>query len=207
MVFINKYEQIKLIGKIGFSDIYKLLNNKNNKFYALKFVSNIEINKFQKEHEIQIEINKNIKNKYIIELKDNYDEINKGYKGYFIIMELCNENLKKNLYKYKLNGIPLKIINKIFTQLNDAKNVMKVKNYIHINLKPENIFIKYNDKNKIIFENKLINFVLSTKYITFSIHCFSKTGTLNYMSPFILSLIFSIIFFNIFINFIDFILI
>ena len=107
MVFINKYEQIKLIGKIGFSDIYKLLNNKNNKFYALKFVSNIEINKFQKEHEIQIEINKNIKNKYIIELKDNYDEINKGYKGYFIIMELCNENLKKNLYKYKLNGIYL----------------------------------------------------------------------------------------------------
>ncbi len=178
MVFINEYEQIKLNGKIGFSDIYKLLNNKNNKFYALKFVSNREINKFQKEHEMQIEINKNIKNKYIIELKDNYDEINKGY---FIIVELCNENLKKILYKYKLNGIPLNIINKIFRQLNDAKNIMKVKNYIHTNLKPENIFIKYNDKNKITFENKLFNFLLSTKYINSSIHYFSKIGTLNYI--------------------------
>ena len=96
MIFNNKYEQKNIIGKGGFRIIYKVFDNKNNKFYALKFIpneENIEMNKFKKEHAKEIEAMKNIKNKYIIELIDNfYDEINEGY---CIVLDLCDEDLKK----------------------------------------------------------------------------------------------------------------
>ena len=140
MIFNNKYELKKIIRKSEFSIIYEVLDNISNNFYALKFISNLEnINKFKKEYEKEIEIMKNIKNKYIIELKDNfYDEINKGY---CIVMELCDGNLKDILNKYKPNGLPLNIINKIFIQLNEALKAMRINNYSHRNLKPENILI------------------------------------------------------------------
>ena len=63
MIFNNKYEQKEIIGRGGFGIIYKVFDNKNNKFYTLKFISN----KFKKEYENEIEVMKNIKNKYIIE--------------------------------------------------------------------------------------------------------------------------------------------
>ena len=83
MIFNHKYEPKKEIGKGAYGTIYKVVDNKNNKFYALKFILNknkIEKNEFKKDYEKEAEIMKNIKNKYIIKLIDNfYDEINKGY--------------------------------------------------------------------------------------------------------------------------------
>ena len=179
MIFGNKYEQKKLIGKGGIGVVYKVLDNKNNKFYALKFISNIKnVKKFKEEYEKHIRIMKNLKNKYIIELKDNfYDEINKGY---CILMELYDENLRKILNKYKPNGIPLNIINKIFIQLNEALKAMNDKNYIIKYLKPENILIKYNKTNEINFDIKLIDFEFSNNEI---INIFSKTETPIYIAP------------------------
>ena len=75
MIFNNKYEQKKIIGKGEFGIIYKVFDKKNNKFYALKFIANVEnikLNKFKKEYEKEIEVMKNLKNKYIIELIDNF---------------------------------------------------------------------------------------------------------------------------------------
>ena len=182
MMFNNKYEQIKIIEKRRFVTIYEVLDKTFNKFYALKFISNIDnIDNFKEEYEKQIEVLKNIKNKYIIEIKDNfYDEINKGY---CIVMELCDEDLRKILNKYKPNGLPLNIINKIFIQLNDALKVMRDKNFIHSNLKPENILIKYTDNNKNNFDIKLTDFGLSNNEIISSFHTFSKSGSINYMAP------------------------
>ena len=62
-------------------------------------------------------------------------------------MELCNDQLRKILEKDKTKGLPLKIINKIFYQLNEALKAMMNKKYIHRDLKPENILIKYTDVN------------------------------------------------------------
>ena len=143
MIFNNKYVQKNLIGRGRFSEIFKVLDNKNNKFFALKFISNldnIEINEFKKKYQKIIEIMKNIKNKYIIELKDNfYDEFNKGY---CIVMELCDENLRKILNKYKPKGLPLNIINKIFIQLNDALKAMIEKCYNTLRFKARKYFNK-----------------------------------------------------------------
>ena len=177
MIFNNKYEKKNLIGKGRTGIIYKVLDNKINKFYALKFISKLEnIENFKKEFEKQIEIMKNIKNKYIIDLKDNfYDNINKGY---CIVMELCDEDLRIILNKYKPNGLSLNIINKIFIQLNDVLKEMRSKNYTLLNLKPENILIKYTDTNKNNFDIKLTDFMFSTNK-----HNFSINETLNYMAP------------------------
>ena len=106
MIFDHKYERKMLIEKRTFSTIYKVLNNKNNKFYALKFTTN------KKFKEKEIAIMRNIKNKYIIEIEDYfYDELNEGF---CFVMELCNGNLKDFLNKNKPKGLPLKMINKIF---------------------------------------------------------------------------------------------
>ena len=176
MFFNNKYEKKNLIGKGRFSDVYKVLNNKDNKYYALKFISNIEnIEKFKEEYKKGIEIIKKIKNKYIIELIDNfYDETNKGY---CIVMELCDGNLRDILNKYKPNGLPLNIINKIFIQLNEALKEIRINNYTHINLKPENILIKYTDTNQINFDIKISDFRFPNNEII------SNNETLNYIAP------------------------
>ena len=118
---------------------------------------------------------KNIKNKYIIDLIDNYyDEKNKGY---YIIMELCDDDLRKILNKYIPNGLSINIIIKIFYQLNEAFNALREKNYIHRDLKPENILIKY-----INFNIKLSDFNFSTNEINISIKSHSKLGTKKYMA-------------------------
>ena len=184
MIFHNIYEPKELIGTGGFGIVYKVLDNRYNKFYALKLITKkktIEIPKFKEAYEKEIEVMKNITNKYIIELIDNfYDEKNKSY---CIVMELCDGNLKDILDKYKPKGLPLNIIKKIFFQLNDALKAMRKKNYIHRDLKPENILIKYTDENKIDFDIKLTDFGFTTKEINSSIHTFTNVGTKNYMAP------------------------
>ena len=183
MIFNNKYEKIKLIGRSCF-EIYKVLDKETNNFYALKlitFVKDDEKEKFKKEYEKEIVVMKNIKNKYIIELKDYfYDEQNEGY---CIVMELCDCSLRDILEKYKPNGLPLKIIKKIFIQLNEALKTMIHKGFIHRDLKPENILIKYIENNENNFDIKLTDFGFSTDDIKSSIIYHSYAGTENYMAP------------------------
>ena len=83
---------------------------------------------------------KKIKSKYVIELKDNfYDEINEGY---CIVMELCDEDLRKILKRNKPKGLSLNIINKIFIQLNDALKAMIEKGYNTLRFKARKYFNK-----------------------------------------------------------------
>ena len=56
-------------------------------------------------------------------------------------------------------------------------------NYIHRDLNPENILIKYTDNNNINFNIKLTDFGLSTSYIKSSITTYSNAGTKNYSAP------------------------
>ena len=178
MIFNNRYVQKEMKGQGSFGTVFKVLDKENNQFYALKFIM---IKKNETEHlKKEIDIIKNIKNKYIIELKDNfYDEKNKGY---CIVMDLCDGNLKEILENYK-EGLPLNIVNKIFVQLNEALKTMINKEILHRDLKPENILIKYIDTNKINFDIKLADFGFSTNEIKSSIHTYSIAGTPKYIAP------------------------
>jgi len=183
ITFNNKYKVVDTIGKGGFGIIYKVLEIKTNKLYALKYITivkNDEIEKFREVFEKEIEVMKTIKNKYIIELIDYFIVNNKNY---CIVTELCDCNLKDILNKYKPNGLPIIIIKKIFTQLNEALNIMIDNNYYHRDLKPENILIKYTDKNKTNFDIKLTDFGLSSNEITSSVYSHSDVGDEKYKAP------------------------
>ena len=126
MNFNGKYQQIKII-KTGASGMLIEVSEKNNtkEHFALKMMAKELYDEYEKE----IEVMKNIKSKYVIELKDNfYDEKNNGY---CIVMELCDGDLRMILNKYKPKGLPLDMINKIFIQLNDALKAMIDINYTH----------------------------------------------------------------------------
>ena len=174
MIFNNKYQKIKRINKGINGIVFKVIDNTENKYYALKIIYDIE------NYEKEIEVMKNIKSKYIIKLKDYFYEEKEGY---CIVMELCDGDLRQLLNKYKPKGLPLNIINKIFYQLNDALKVMINKGFTHRDLKPENILIKYTDTSKTNFDIKLSDFGLATNEINSSIHTFSVAGTINYMAP------------------------
>ena len=121
MIFGDKYQYVKIISHGKWGIIYEVkdkLNEQNH--YALKFMEN----KLFSEYEKEVEIRKVIKSKYIIELKDYFNDKING--GYCIILELADGDLKDILNKYKPKGLPLNMINKIFIQLNDALYAMKI---------------------------------------------------------------------------------
>ena len=179
MTFNNKYVMFKVLNP-GIFEVYE--KSKKKKHYALKLIKNSLSSFYQKE--IEVLKNKNIKSKYIIELKDKfYDGTNKGY---CIVMELCDGDLRQILKKYKPNGLPLNMIKKIFSQLNEALKVMIDNDYIHRDLKPENILIKYTDEKKDDFDiklTKLTDFGLSTDEVHSTINYHSESGTPIYMAP------------------------
>ena len=181
--FNNKYKVIDIIGKPSFGIIYKVLEIGTENLYALKltFASHND-NKISKEHfEKKIQILKNIKNKYIIELKDYF--FDQKQEGYCIVMELCDCSLRDILNKYKPNGLPINIIKKIFIQLNEALKIMHKKKYNHRDLKPENILIKYSDKNKTDFDIKLTGFDLSLYELCYFFRIRTDIGQYRYLAP------------------------
>ena len=71
-------------------------------------------------------------------------------------MELCDDNLDN--YVKKNGKLKIEVIQKILIQLNDVLRFMKLKNIIHRDIKPQNILIKYINKNDFII--KLTDFGL-----------------------------------------------
>ena len=160
MIFGDKYQYVKILSYGVWGVIYEVkekLNEQNH--YALKFMKNELLSQYEKE----VEIRNVIKSKYILQLKDYFNDKING--GYCIVLELADGDLKDILNKYKPKGLPLDMIKKIFFQLNDAlyamNNINNDKKYIHRDLKPENILIKYTDKNKNNFDIKLTDFGFS----------------------------------------------
>ena len=177
MSFSDKYQMIRVIkhGPFAIFEVKDKLNEKNH--YALKLLKKDLSSDYQKE----IKVMKKIKSKYIIELIDYfYDKINKGY---CIVMELCDGDLRQILKKYKPNGLPLYLIKKIFSQLNEALKKLRDNGYIHRDLKPENILIKYMDEKKEDFICKLTDFGYSTNEINSSVNKNTNAGTENYKAP------------------------
>ena len=178
MIFNKIYESKSRLGIGGFGEIFKVLNKNDNKFYALKAIRkdpNKNKDDFTKEYESKIEIIKTIKSEYIVKIKENfYDE---KYEGYCIVMDICDGDLSTILDKYKLKGkgLPFELIYKIFLQLNDVLKAMRKINYIHRDLKPKNILIKYTDN--VNFDIKL------TVDVNSSIASHSIVGTHHYRAP------------------------
>ena len=139
----------KKLGEGSNGIVYRVVNKKDNKKYALKIINN------HKDLKINIDILKEIKNENIIKyydyffLKENtFDEIQRLY----IIMEYCKyKDLRQYIEKHKNNNelIDEKEIILIISEICNGLKEIHNKNIIHRDLKPENIFISENFKIKI----------------------------------------------------------
>ncbi len=85
---------------------------------------------------------KNMKCLNSVEYFDHFDDQD----FYYIVMEKCDEDLKSYINKNK-GGISDSMIKYILLQLNEAFKMMRSKNQIHRDLKPQNILL---DKMKFL---------------------------------------------------------
>ena len=109
-----------IIGKGGFASVYKALDLKTNEYVALKQIY------FENEEEKSFIIEEtnlmcSINSFNSIRLIDKFlDE-----KYYYIVMELCDDNLYN--YVKKKGRLKIEVIQKILIQLNDVLRMMKKK--------------------------------------------------------------------------------
>ena len=165
-IIINdiEYKIIKELGKGGFGKVYQVLNESDNKNYAIKEIS------IKDETEDKI---KAFQNEAIILSKFNCDNIIKYYdsskdeNNIYILMEFCQgENLRNFIDRHMEDNTLIKedllknIIKQICKGLKEIHN-MKI---VHRDLKPENIFMNENMNIKIwrFWYIKTIKFISDT---------------------------------------------
>ena len=172
-LYKKEYKVIEKIGRGSFGVVYKM--EKNNKFYAFKKISTINI--------AQNEINK-IEEKFLILSQINNDYIIKYYYSFFekdsfnIIMEYVeNRNLKQFIRKYKKAKelIEEKTIRAIIEQICICLKEIHKNKIIIGNLTPYNIFI--NDNNKI----KIGDFNISKGFIYQNLFILPKNNIMHYI--------------------------
>ena len=168
-----RYSTNDLIGRGGFSTVYKCYDLKNKSYVAIKIDEKIKYNK--KESNIYDRI---YGLKYMAEKLD-YFELNK--KSYLIMPLYQNSSdkiCKSNLVKYFNEKDILMLGIQMLQQLNNLHKI----GIIHQDIKPDNIIFDEID-NKF----KVIDFGLSKQYIKNEKHIefkkgVGRCGTMRYMS-------------------------
>ena len=118
-----------------------------------------------------------INNKNSIELYDIYNT----EEEFVIIMELCDDNLL-NILIHKNKGFSFSEIYNILIQLNNTFKIMSDKKIAHRDLKPQNILIKYNNKEKNDSTYKISDYGISKAYEN-KRQFETMTGTLEFTAP------------------------
>ena len=152
----------------SFCQVFKALSIKDKKLVAVKKIplNNEEIKKrCLNEVEILKEMNKN---DYGIKYIKSFEEKNNDNNNFYIITELYDNNLRKEINNYKnyKNGFNFEYIKKIFCQINDElKYLKKINKLSYLDFKPENILIqKIENKDKTFFyKYKLCDFFKNQK--------------------------------------------
>ena len=168
------YRIIRKLGKGGFGICYKVQDTETNEFHAIKVLSKYFIK--EKNYVKKLNEVKRIQDQFkgspnIVELKKVFeDEIN-----VYVILELCdNGDLYSILQKRKkLTEIEVQYY---ISNLINALIRMHQKKIVHLDLKPENIFLTE------YMELKLGDFGLA-KNIGVNNHDKAYGGTTNYMPP------------------------
>ena len=174
---LSQYEIKGSLGKGNFGIVYKALNKKDKKHYALK-----EIFDFDKNTIDKVKTLSNINHDNIIKYYGSFihkDELLKQEKLY-IIMEYCeNGDLRKfiNDYKNKKEKICENEIILIIFGICKGLEEIHSKNIIHRDLKPENIFLNKD------FKIKIGDFGISKKFEESNQYAHSQIGTIHYMAP------------------------
>ena len=137
-----------------------------------------EINKFNKE----LENMKKCHCENSVEIYDYFDTENE----FIIIMELCDNNLFKELAKTK-NGFSVQQIKKILKQLNNVFKLMNFHHIAHRDIKLNNILIKYLNQQKTEFKVLLSDYGVSNQLSSMTGRYSTHAGTQIIMAPEILN--------------------
>lgn len=155
---INNFLILREINRGSYGSVLEGLNIKNNKKYALKIIRNEERFRKQCHHEINILKNlnqNNESNKYPIIKYYGYFDFKKHF---CLIFELLSDmNLADLMKKTNYKGLELKNVVKFSRQLAHAVKFIHKHNYIHCDLKPQNIVMVNSRKCKI----KILDFGIS----------------------------------------------
>ena len=197
----NKYADIKISKTIKeniYSNVYKAEYEGNE--VAVKKIKKDQLKEDLKESLCIDEINEDVFREEIIkfnrelenmkmchcensvEIYDYFDE----EKEFVIVMELCDNNLFKELAKTK-NGFSAKEIKEILLQLNNAFKKMNEAKIAHRDIKLHNILVKYLNKEKTKFKVLLSDYGVSNQLSSMTKKYKTHAGTQIIMAPEILS--------------------
>ena len=136
-----------------------------------------EIKKFNRE----LEIMQKCHCENSVEIFDYFDT----EKYFIIIMELCDNNLFKELAKTK-SGFSVEKIKEILLQLNNVFKIMNENKIVHRDIKLHNILIKYINKEKTEFKVLLSDYGVSNQIGSLTGNFKTHAGTQIIMAPEIL---------------------
>ena len=177
--------------KYDFSDKYELINNESinegtfGEIYSIKdkrVKTEFILKKIKNEYYFNKEINSllDVKGTNIVNIFDWYYNQNEDY--FYLILEKMDGDLNKMLLdKYK-NGMPSKLIRKIFLQLNSGLKTIIKCGITHRDLKPGNILFSYTNDKKTDFIVKISDFGLSTD-LKSKTEMASNVGTVYFIAP------------------------
>ena len=161
-----RYEILSLIGRGSFGQVFECFDHKRLEKVALKVINCKS--RFSKS-------GKNESN--LIELLTDIDEYgcvlqklaSFEFRGHFVmVFELFNQNLLQFLEKIKFRGVALSVLKRIAVQVLITLKTIHSLNYIHCDLKPENLMFKYENKS-------------SLKVIDYGSACCSTEDLLDYV--------------------------
>ena len=155
----ERYEILGIIGNGNYGPILKVKNIDSKKEYACKTIyipdlEEEELSRIEKEINILIQL----ECKYSVNLKENFHDDT----YYYLILELCDNNLYNEIKKKK-KIFTIEEIKLILKQLNEVFTLMKIKNIVHRDIKPQNLLIKYDETDKTEFSVKLSDYGISKK--------------------------------------------
>jgi serine/threonine protein kinase len=181
MNFRDRYSydvQRDLLGKGGFSTVYKAEDKLLNRFVALKFFKNQELHKYDVLAEIRKVIqleHPNITRYYDVATLENrtvHGEVEKVQVG---VMEYINGGDIKTYLKSNPQHF-----DNLITQILEGIQYLHNNGIIHRDLKPQNILVK--DQNRVV-TTKITDFGISKLVDSASTTTHGLLGTLAYMAP------------------------
>ena len=145
----KNYEIIDKLGEGASGTVYKIRNNIDKNFYAIKMIKGIKEDQFE-EAQNEAKILSTLDNEYIIKYYDSFKDNNNN--TYNIVMEYCdNSDLKSFIEKHQKENKPIeeKVIHCIILNICYGLKEIHNKNLIHRDIKPANLFISKDYKIKI----------------------------------------------------------
>jgi serine/threonine protein kinase len=168
---IGKYVATDIIGKGGFSIVYKGEHKDLGMPVVIKMMRhNMALYpEFMESFRNEVKIIAGLNHEHIVKVYD-FDE---RYRTFFIVMEYVQGDSLKDMIGH-LKKLPLKLTVKFLNQICSALEYAHQQGIIHRDINPSNIIIQPNDQLKIF------DFGLACPIGT---EDFSGTGTAYYMAP------------------------